>query len=467
MVVADVVDDGGHRVVTEIEEADGTAAFVHVDTSDEREVDAMVAFALETYGALDLAQNNAGIGYPPTPLHELATAEWDRVTGTDRRGTFFRLRGELGHVVSAGSGAIVNTPSGAGQKVSLNLDAYVASKHAVVGLTRNAGLAYSGLGIRVNAVAPGTTRKPAMASFPQELQDQWAAHIPLHRMAEPSEVASIVAFLLSDEASCVTGSTYEVDGAFLQLRQMAQIDERKSVVRVELVVATVHQGRFPDLPAGWALGRLRFRRDLGVDPLDLRDEPEFDRDTPTAPGYPSVWRSYGTAVKGQVGRRLDAASGYPVLSSDHNYGFIAPLKIYSITSLWNSDTSRWCSRATAMSPRNPAWFGPGPGDHEHLGVHTSHSFEQAAENSSRGGLRQPAIHVDRSPCREVLSSILRPPFSSSLVWRLHVRADRLRDPVDLTVVEPVPIGRSPSRYVADMDSMDPSRADRPGALWGA
>ncbi|WP_241666308.1 SDR family NAD(P)-dependent oxidoreductase [Mycobacterium marseillense] len=216
VVIADIDQDGGERVVAEITERGGDAAFLRTDISIEEDVNSLIDFTVSTYGGLDLAHNNAAIGHIPAPLHELSTDVFDTVTGIGLRGTFFCMRAEIAHMIDHGGGAIVNTASAAALKAASGMHAYVATKHGVIGLTRNAGLDYARNGIRVNAVAPGSIKTPQMASFPQEMQDEWARIIPMGRMGRPEEVADVVAFLLSDAASFITATTVEIDGAYLQ-----------------------------------------------------------------------------------------------------------------------------------------------------------------------------------------------------------------------------------------------------------
>jgi NAD(P)-dependent dehydrogenase (short-subunit alcohol dehydrogenase family) len=216
VLVVDVNEEGGRRVVDEIVAAGGTAAFRKTDVSNVDEVDAMVAFAVETWGGLDLAVNNAGLAERPGLFHELDPAEYHRVLGVDLHGTFYSMRAELAHFVKNGGGAIVNTASGAGLKATPYLTAYSTAKHGVVGLTRTGAMDYVKDNIRVNAVAPGTILTPAMKAAGEAQAAEWAALVPMGRMGDPAEIAAGIVWLLSDQASFVTGTVLEIDGGYMQ-----------------------------------------------------------------------------------------------------------------------------------------------------------------------------------------------------------------------------------------------------------
>lgn len=212
VVVADFNPAAGESVVELIHGLGGEAAFVRTDVTDPADVQGMIDFAVQRFGRLDLAHNNAGVVHAPRRFHELEIEEWDRVLNINARSVVLCLQAELRHMLAHGGGAIVNTASGAGIAAAPMLSAYVTSKHAVVGLTRSAAIEYARDGIRVNAVAPGTVETAMTAGMTPEQRDELNALMPLGRMARPAEVAEVVAFLLSDRASYVNGAIYTIDG---------------------------------------------------------------------------------------------------------------------------------------------------------------------------------------------------------------------------------------------------------------
>ncbi len=221
LIVADMNEDGGQQTVHMITENGGDATFVQVDVSNATEVETMISKAVDTYGRLDCAHNNAGIGARPrVPLHEYPAENWDRVISINLTGVWLCMKYEISQMLQQGGGAIVNTASimGLVGSWSPGAIAYNASKHGVVGLTKTAALEYAKSGIRVNAVCPGYIRTPllenTLANVP-DIEEQIVSRHPVGRLGRPEEIAEAVVWLCSDASSFVTGHTMTVDGGYV------------------------------------------------------------------------------------------------------------------------------------------------------------------------------------------------------------------------------------------------------------
>ena len=214
VVVADLetAADGARQTVQEIEQAGGRAEFFACDVARSEDNAALVALVVERYGRLDFAHNNAGIGVHHL-LHETSEEEFDRVIAVNLRGTFLGMKHQIAQMLAADppGGAIVNTSSNAGLRAVMRLSAYAASKHGILGLTKNAAVEYADLGIRVNAVCPGAIMTPLMSDQPPERQREILAPQAMTRFGDPAEVAAAVVWLCSADASFVTGVSLPVD----------------------------------------------------------------------------------------------------------------------------------------------------------------------------------------------------------------------------------------------------------------
>jgi len=210
IAIADRDMTGAETTRAMITERGGTAATFEVDVLDEASVAAMVAGVISTFGRLDAAVNNAGIGGPRKLLHELGAEDWDLVTGINLRGTFLCMKYEVPHMLERGDASIVNIASELGVVGSASMSAYVASKHGVVGLSRAAALDYGGK-IRVNAVCPGAVHTPMVVDLGYDTVAM-AANYPIGRLGQPEEIASAVVWLCSPGASFATGGTFVIDG---------------------------------------------------------------------------------------------------------------------------------------------------------------------------------------------------------------------------------------------------------------
>ena len=212
VVVSDVQDEKGAETVSQIEATGGTAVYQNCNVADATSVQALVARAVDEFGGLDFAHNNAGINDPMS--NQWDDDIWARDMAVNLTGVMMCMRAELAAMKERGGGAIVNTASVNGIVGNPSQPAYVASKHGVVGLTRSAALKHARDGIRVNAVCPGVVDTPmveAVAKIPQ-YREAMEKMTPMGRMAQPEEIAAGVLWLCSDMASFVTGHPLVIDG---------------------------------------------------------------------------------------------------------------------------------------------------------------------------------------------------------------------------------------------------------------
>ena len=220
VVAADRNKEAAAETVVKIHAAGGKAEAVHCDVTHEEEVAAAVAFAVERFGRLDGALNNAGIEMHNKPVHELSAKEWNAVIGVDLTGVFYCIKHEILIMKEYGKGSIVNTASSSGVRGQANASEYIAAKHGVVGLTKAAAVDAGPLGIRVNSICPGLILTPMAQGrlmndpvFSQALDGLRQRHI-IGRFGETSEVAEAAMWLLSDLASFTTGTAMLVDGGY-------------------------------------------------------------------------------------------------------------------------------------------------------------------------------------------------------------------------------------------------------------
>ena len=187
---------------------------LRVDVSDPDAVRHMVQAGVERFGALHLAVNNAGIGGASLQTADYPLEEWHRVLGVNLHGVFYAMKYEVPAILAAGGGAIVNMASILGSNGWAGSAAYVAAKHALVGMTKSAALEYSAQGLRVNAVGPGFIDTPLLQGMDAQAYAGLVALHPAGRLGTADEVAELTCFLLSDKASFITGSYHLVDGGY-------------------------------------------------------------------------------------------------------------------------------------------------------------------------------------------------------------------------------------------------------------
>ena len=218
IVIADINVEGGEETVKMIRDAGGEAVFIKTDVRVADEVKNMADKAVEAFGRLDIAFNNAGINEDAVTVSRCAEDSWERMIDTNLTGVFLCMKYELPKIRKSGGGSIVNSASVMGLVGDGSHPGYSGSKHGVVGLTRTAAIVYAQAGIRINAVCPGPTLTSMISRLIDghpEVEKLLLSSVPMNRMARPEEIARTVLFLCSDDASYITGHALAVDGGWV------------------------------------------------------------------------------------------------------------------------------------------------------------------------------------------------------------------------------------------------------------
>jgi NAD(P)-dependent dehydrogenase (short-subunit alcohol dehydrogenase family) len=215
VVFSDIRDGEAEETAALIRNTGAECLFVKSDVSSEADVQALVQKTIATYGKLDCAFNNAGIDRVVKLLHEQSVEDFDKIMSINARGLFLCMKYEIQQMLTQGSGVVVNNSSTNGLVALPGISPYVASKHAVMGLTRSAALDYAKQGIRINAVNPGPIATELMARSANQMGitfDDIGAMVPIGRIGQATEIAQAVVFLCSDAASYITGQPLVIDG---------------------------------------------------------------------------------------------------------------------------------------------------------------------------------------------------------------------------------------------------------------
>lgn len=217
LIVSDIAEAGGEETVRLIrgELPSAKAVFVRADASKPEDQEALARAAIDSFGALHIACNNAGIGGEMNKVADMSVAGWSKVIEVNLSGVFYAMRAQIPRMLQAGGGSIVNMASILGQVGTMGAAGYVAAKHGILGLTKTAAIEYALEGIRINSVGPGYIDTPLLDGLSEKLRAGLASLHPIGRLGRSEEVADLVVWLSSAQASLVTGAYYPVDGGYL------------------------------------------------------------------------------------------------------------------------------------------------------------------------------------------------------------------------------------------------------------
>ncbi|MGX5817144.1 SDR family NAD(P)-dependent oxidoreductase [Chitinophaga lutea] len=215
VVVADLASVNHEPVLKQLKDLGAEASFVPIDVSDSASVKKAIETTVEKYGRLDVALNNAGIGAPYSSIHEMDEKVWDRVIAINLTGQFYCVKYELQQFVKQGYGVIVNLASLAGLVAEPGLVPYTASKHGVLGITKNIAVQYGHQNIRANAICPYYIDTPLLKDLNANVRDKWIERTPMKRLGKAEEVAQAFIFFASDDSSYCNGSILAIDGGVL------------------------------------------------------------------------------------------------------------------------------------------------------------------------------------------------------------------------------------------------------------
>ncbi|AYM03795.1 SDR family NAD(P)-dependent oxidoreductase [Levilactobacillus yiduensis] len=212
------VAEGAVAISADVSAPDDTSvAFIKTDVTDEQSLQGMVEQVVSQYGHLDILVANAGVAEKKAGVADIDVANWNQVIAIDLTGVMLTNKVAVAQMVKQGSGSVINMSSILGVVGAAKSQAYSAAKAGVANYTKSQAVTYAAQGIRFNAVAPGYVATPLLKTLPPEVTGPMVSKMPIGRLAQPAEIANVIAFIASDEASFVTGATINVDGGYTAL----------------------------------------------------------------------------------------------------------------------------------------------------------------------------------------------------------------------------------------------------------